>query len=322
MTYRTTTRMVEPLNWLSREVGRWDPTAPDDVALLPPGPAGGFEFDRLILAFHGLRLRLHKFVQRERDFTRDASHELRTPLTVIRVATDLMLSDPEATPRTQRSLARIQRAGLDMEAVIDAFLILARETEVKPQQENYAVRDIVQEELDRIRPLLVSRSIGLRLVGDGAPQLLAPPHVLRVMLGNLLSNAVQFTDGGDIEVRLMADRLEVCDITLGQILAHAPNGADGFWPGDSARVLLERAPSEDMLRGFYTGSMNKRGVHSRAAYEGGDQERELAAHYRHHASGLEETHPQVGKALHELARSYDRHGAIEDLDAKLRIEGR
>jgi hypothetical protein len=133
--------------------------------------------------------------------------------------------------------------------------------------------------------------------------------------------AIQFVE----DARRLAteqDRLEVCDITLGQILAHAPNGADGFWPGDSARVLLERAPSEDMLRGFYTGSMNKRGVHSRAAYEGGDQERELAAHYRHHANGLEETHPQVGKALHELARSYDRHGAIEDLDAKLRIEGR
>lgn len=136
--------------------------------------------------------------------------------------------------------------------------------------------------------------------------------------GNL---AIQFVD----ETRRLAaerDRLEVCDITLGQILAHAPSGTDGFWPGDSARTLLERAPSEDMLQGFYTGSLNKRGVHSRAAYEGGDQERELAAHYRHHASALEETHPQVGKALHELARSYDRHGAIEDLDAKLRIEGR
>ena len=38
--------------------------------------------------------RMRPFVHRERDFTRDASHELRTPLTVIRVASDLMQSDP------------------------------------------------------------------------------------------------------------------------------------------------------------------------------------------------------------------------------------
>ena len=64
------------------------------------------------------------FVARERNFTRDASHELRTPLTVIRVASDLMQSDPDLPERAHRSLARIQRAGRDMEAVIDAFLLL------------------------------------------------------------------------------------------------------------------------------------------------------------------------------------------------------
>ncbi|WP_181183307.1 hypothetical protein [Mesorhizobium sp. B3-1-7] len=136
-----------------------------------------------------------------------------------------------------------------------------------------------------------------------------------------LDQAVQFVE----ETRRLAaqqDRLAVCDITLGEILAHAPDGADGLWPGEAARALLERTSSEDMLGGFYTGSMNKRGVHSRGAYEGGDQERALAAHYRHHAGALEVTHPHLAGALHDLAQSYDRHGAREDLDAKLRIEGR
>ena len=87
---------------------------------------------KLSRALTGLSERIGDFVQRERNFTRDASHELRTPLTVIRVATDLMLADPDLPPRMQRSLARMQQAGRDMEAVIEAFLILAREADVAP----------------------------------------------------------------------------------------------------------------------------------------------------------------------------------------------
>ena len=126
--------------WSSRstgwpgEVARWDPRAarcrmrsprsdlPADAGIEVQAPVAGLA--------RAAPARSREFVQRERDFTRDASHELRTPLTVIRVATDLMLGDPETTPRAQRSLTRIQRAGRDMEAVIDAFLILAREGEV------------------------------------------------------------------------------------------------------------------------------------------------------------------------------------------------
>ena len=116
---------------------------------------------KLSRALTGLSERVSDFVRRERNFTRDASHELRTPLTVIRVATDLMLADPETSPRTQRSLARVQQAGRDMESVIEAFLILAREADVAPQSEEFEVRDIVASEVERIRPLLVGRPVEL-----------------------------------------------------------------------------------------------------------------------------------------------------------------
>ncbi len=42
--------------------------------------------------------RIGRFVERERNFTRDASHELRTPLTVIRVAGDMMDGRPTLSP--------------------------------------------------------------------------------------------------------------------------------------------------------------------------------------------------------------------------------
>lgn len=238
LTYRITARLVEPINWLSREVGRWDPTKAEEPVLLPHpliGPTAGLEVKRLTQAFHGLRQRLREFVQRERDFTRDASHELRTPLTVIRVATDLMLGDPETTPRAHRSLSRIQRAGRDMEAVLDAFLILARESEAAPTRESFEVRDIVHEEVDRIRPLLADKPIELLVVDEGAPTLMAPPHVLQVMLGNLLSNAVRFTERGQIELRLSPDRIEVRDSGIGMTPEAVAKAFDPFYRADIAR---------------------------------------------------------------------------------------
>lgn len=238
LTYRNTKRLVTPVNRLAAAVAHWDPRDPRAVAISLedlPGEIGS-EVRQLSTALRGLAQRVGDFVQRERDFTRDASHELRTPLTVIRVATDLMLADPETPVRAQRSLARVQRAGRDMEAVIDAFLILAREAEIAPQSEEFPVREIVDHEVERVRPMLTGKDVELSVVDDGAPRLLAPPHVLSVMVGNLLSNAVRFTDAGRIDVRLARDRIEIRDTGIGMSAETLNRAFDPFYRADFSGV--------------------------------------------------------------------------------------
>lgn len=72
-----------------------------------------------------------------------------------------------------------------------------------------------------------------------------------------------------------------------------------------------------MRRGFQIGVHNKRGVTSRAPDEGGDQERDLASIYHNYARAVRDSHPYVAAALEDIARSYERHGWMEDLDAQL-----
>ena len=129
LTYRSSRRVVSPVIWLARQVESFDPRHPDASALDPSRLPADVEGETLTLAnsLHEFASRIGQFVEREHNFTRDASHELRTPLTVIRVAGDMMAEDPALSPMAQRSLKRIRAAGRDMEALIEAFLILARE---------------------------------------------------------------------------------------------------------------------------------------------------------------------------------------------------
>jgi hypothetical protein len=109
-------------------------------------------------------------------------------------------------------------------------------------------------------------------------------------------------------------RLEVADLSIGELVAHAPAGADGVWPCEPVRDVLDEIHSDAMMRGVHTGQFNARGVHWRG--EGGAQERELADKYRGWAEALQYSHPYVAlKLLMGLVRTYEHDARREDTDA-------
>src|SRR3546814_632942 len=147
--------------------------------------------------------------------SRDASHELRTPMTVIHMACDLLLADGSLDANAQRSVQRIQAASRDMLALVEAFLILAREGDTGLPDEDFSVNDIVREEVEKARPLLHDKPVRLEIDEQAAFALHAPPRVLAVLLGNLLRNACLYTESGVITVRIVAGELLVIDTGVG-----------------------------------------------------------------------------------------------------------
>lgn len=237
LTYRTSKRLVSPVSWLAGVVAHWDPRSPNAAALAPSALPldSGTEVRRLAHALRGLAGRVAEALERERMFTRDASHELRTPLTVIRVAADIMSGDADVPARTQRAVARIQRAGHDMQAVIDAFMILARDAEIDAESERFDLHEVVDLEVDAVRPLLEGRPVELVVTDHGAPPLDAPRRVLSLVVGNLLANAVRFTERGRVEVVLETDRIEIRDTGIGMGPEALSKAFDPFFREDRDR---------------------------------------------------------------------------------------
>ena len=114
------------------------------------------------------------------------------------------------------------------------------------------------------------------------------------------------------------DRIEVGDGRIGQWLSRASSEDDSHWPCRPVCDVLEVIASEDMAAGFEIGVHNGRGVTTRGAYEGGGQERDLAAKYRAWAQARRFEYPFVGKILDAIAESYEREAARMDTDVRVR----
>lgn len=113
------------------------------------------------------------------------------------------------------------------------------------------------------------------------------------------------------------DRPDICDLYLGKLLSHAPNGTDDVWPCEVVRDVIEDLQSRSMTDGAHTALYNARGVHWRG--EGGGQERELAAKYRAWSDALQFTHPFLASSLlMGMVKTYEREAEHQDTEAGIR----
>jgi signal transduction histidine kinase len=102
-----------------------------------------------------------------------------------------------------------------MEALIDAFLILAREGDTGLPDDDFSVSEVVAEEVEKARELVQGKPVSVECRIEQDFGLHAPVRVLSVLLGNLLRNACHYTDTGTVVVTVRAGRIDVTDTGIG-----------------------------------------------------------------------------------------------------------
>jgi hypothetical protein len=113
-----------------------------------------------------------------------------------------------------------------------------------------------------------------------------------------------------------ADRAEIGDVQIGQVLAHAPTDADGTWPCIPVREIIEITRSTELENGIHTGVFNKRGVTTRSPTDGGIQERALAHTYRTWSEKTRLEYPRTSALLAKIAEGYEWDAKHHDNDAE------
>ncbi|MDE2229751.1 MAG: hypothetical protein KGL11_12025 [Alphaproteobacteria bacterium] len=113
------------------------------------------------------------------------------------------------------------------------------------------------------------------------------------------------------------DRAEVGDSQIGHIFAYAPTDkVDGAWPAREVRAAIEKYFSRAMAEGIQTEQFGKRGVVSKALYEGGKQEEALATEWRTWAQKVGPTSRHTQDILNKIADMWGYHARHEDDRAK------
>ncbi|MGD0589526.1 MAG: hypothetical protein ABSA44_01845 [Bacteroidota bacterium] len=106
------------------------------------------------------------------------------------------------------------------------------------------------------------------------------------------------------ELAVKNHRIEVADMHIGRLLAQYPENI-ASWPPDEICNVIEVINTEDIKRGFYSATWEKRSSSTRGPFDGGDIERGHEKYFE----GLSNIHknkfPNTATILNNLAKGYE-----------------
>jgi two-component system OmpR family sensor kinase len=188
-------------------------------------------------ALNDLLQRLKREITRQKHFVADAAHEFRTPLTALQLQLELVQT---AENTTERAAALTQlRGGIErLTHLAHQLLTMARldpDTAKRPTR-TLDLSEVAISVIGELWPLAKARGVDLGSVEHRRILVCGDPEAFRIMLMNILDNAIRYTpSGGRVDINLRqrgsSVELEVVDTGSGVPSEERERVFDRFYRG-------------------------------------------------------------------------------------------
>ena len=218
-------RSLAPVERVRRQLAQRqaDDLSPVSDAQLPD------EVQPLVSELNLLFERVQRAFEAQEHFVADAAHELRSPLAALR----LQLQGLQRAGDDAARSAAIERlsAGIDRATrLVEQLLTLARQEAGATATEPVDLRAIAQLALADVAPAAQARGMDLGLLDSDAITVPGNAEALRMLVRNLLDNAIKYTPpGGRVDVQVGTDQ--------GCALLTVEDSGPGIAPEHHARVM-------------------------------------------------------------------------------------
>ena len=180
---------VNPLARLTKSISKRGPKDLRPVAASVPA-----EMVPLVSSLNSLMHRLEKSLTRSEDFITEAAHRVRTPLTVVRAQAEITLRQIDK-PRNRKNLKEIIRA-IDESSraagqLLDHAMVTFRADNLALEKVN--VCQLINDTVDRLRPLADLRDISLEVELVHPASVLGDTILLQNALYNIIDNAIKYS---------------------------------------------------------------------------------------------------------------------------------
>jgi len=210
-------KTAKPLQQLAELV---DGVAPEE---LPDSFADRFprnEVGILAATLEQTMTRIKQALSREKNFTRDVSHELRTPVAIIKNAVEVYQNNDNTADSldkagTDELIKRISDASVQMEQTVVTLLSLAREEHTSVDKSSVKLLALIEQAVIDHSYLLNNKSVEVIVDDNTDHSLCLQQGMLKVLLDNLISNAFQYTNSGEVRISYNNNSLIIADTGSG-----------------------------------------------------------------------------------------------------------
>ena len=148
--------------------------------------------------------------QAKSDFMANMSHEIRTPMNAIIGMTSILIDDENLNFEQRDFIETIRINGDALMVIINDILDFSKMENEKAvlEEQPFELRGNLEEAFGLVSAKAKEKGLELTyVIEDSVPEyIIADPNRLRQILGNLLHNAIKFTEKGEVELLVKAER--------------------------------------------------------------------------------------------------------------------